>query len=303
MKLHLQNVSIVGLGLIGASIAAGLKQRGLAERIIAYDRNEESLEIGITQAIIDEKADSVAACAEGSDLVVLALPVLSIKAALSELKDVLFIKSQSGRSIVITDVGSVKSPVLKAGKEIFGEFPVNFVPGHPVAGSEMHGVRAADPDLFEHHKVILTPTATTDKEALALVEALWQGLGARVVQMTAEHHDGVFAQTSHLPHLLAYALVDTLSDQGDSLEIFEYAAGGFRDFSRIAASDPRMWRDIFEANGAEVLNILDRYVDELSTIRTLIADGRMEELEQLFKRAKIARDHFSSIHERAGKRT
>ena len=300
MKSRLQKVSIIGLGLIGASIAAGLKQRGLADRIIAYDTNAESLETGISRALIDEKADSVAACVQGSSLVVLAVPVLSIRDSLSQLKDVLLEKNRSGQAPVVTDVGSVKSTILKAANEIFGEHPANLVPGHPVAGSEKHGVEAADPDLFEKHKVILTPTASTDKDALGLVEEMWQGLGARVMQMTAEHHDSVFAQTSHLPHLLAYALVDTLSVQGDSLEIFEYAAGGFRDFSRIAASDPRMWRDIFDANGEEVLNILDRYVDELSAIRTLIADGRMEELEQLFKRAKIARDHFSSISQ--GKR-
>ncbi|MCH7741118.1 MAG: prephenate dehydrogenase/arogenate dehydrogenase family protein [Proteobacteria bacterium] len=300
MKSRLQKVSIIGLGLIGASIAAGLKQRGLADRIIAYDTNAESLETGISRALIDEKADSVAACVQGSSLVVLAVPVLSIRDSLSQLKDVLLEKNRSGQAPVVTDVGSVKSTILKAANEIFGEHPANLVPGHPVAGSEKHGVEAADPDLFEKHKVILTPTASTDKDALGLVEEMWQGLGARVMQMTAEHHDSVFAQTSHLPHLLAYALVDTLSVQGDSLEIFEYAAGGFRDFSRIAASDPVMWRDVFDANGEEVLNILDRYVDELSAIRTLIADGRMEELEQLFKRAKIARDHFSSISQ--GKR-
>ena len=302
MKSRLQKVSIIGLGLIGASIAAGLKQRGLAERIIAYDTNAESLETGISQAFIDEKADSVAACVQGSSLVVLAVPVLSIRDSLSQLKDVLLEKNRSGQAPVVTDVGSVKSTILKAANEIFGEHPVNLVPGHPVAGSEKHGVEAADPDLFEKHKVILTPTAATDKDALALVEEMWQGLGARVMQMTAEHHDRVFAQTSHLPHLLAYALVDTLSVQGDSLEIFEYAAGGFRDFSRIAASDPVMWRDVFDANGEEVLNILDKYVDELSGIRSMIAEGRMDELEALFKRAKIARDHFSLIRENKGKR-
>ena len=304
MKPRFQKVSIIGLGLIGASIAAGLKQRGLTERIAAYDTNDESLEIGMIQAVIDEKADSVASCAKGSSLIVLSVPVLSIQDSLSQLNDAFFVKNRSGLfvqnrsglSAVITDVGSVKSPVLKAGREIFGEVPANLVPGHPIAGSEKHGVTAANPDLFENHKVILTPTSVTDKDALRLVEEMWHCLGARVMHMTAEHHDRVFAQTSHLPHLLAYALVDTLSVQGDSLEIFDYAAGGFRDFSRIAASDPVMWRDVFDANGEEVLNILDKYVDELGEIRCLIAEGKMEELEELFRRAKVARDHFSSIN-------
>ena len=206
MKPRFQKVSIVGLGLIGASIAAGLKQRGLTEHITAYDTDEESLETGIKQAVIDEKADSIASCAKESSLIVLSVPVLSIRDSLSQLKDAFFVKNRSGLSAVITDVGSVKSPVLRAGREIFGEFPANLVPGHPIAGSEKHGIEAANPNLFENHKVILTPTSATDKDALRIVEEMWQCLGARVIQMTAEHHDSVFAQTSHLPHLLAYAL-------------------------------------------------------------------------------------------------
>ena len=292
MSSGINKISIIGLGLIGASVALGLKKRGFAERISAFDTSSESLEIGLSRSIIDDKASSISQCVDGSSLILLAVPVRSISGSLAQLKDV---------TAVITDVGSVKSPVLKAGEEIFGEVPANLVPGHPIAGSEQHGVEAADPSLFENHKVILTPAATTDKGAISLVEEMWQCLGARVIQMSARHHDSVFAQTSHLPHLLAYALVDTLSVQGDSLEIFEYAAGGFRDFSRIAASDPVMWRDIFDANGEQVLNILDKYVDELSEIRALIADGRMEELEELFKRAKVARDHFASISGQAVK--
>ncbi len=287
MSAAFDKISIVGLGLVGASVALGLKKRGFVDRISAYDTDAESLEFGLSRSIIDEKATSIANCAEGSGLLVLAVPVRSIAASLAQLKDV---------TAIITDVSSVKSPVLKAGEEIFGESPANLVPGHPIAGSEQHGVEAADPNLFENHKVILTPAASTDEGAINSVEEMWQCLGARVIRMSAGHHDSVFAQTSHLPHLLAYALVDTLSVQGDSLEIFEYAAGGFRDFSRIAASDPVMWRDIFDANGEEVLDIMDKYMDELTEIRTLIAEGRMGELEALFKRAKVARDHFSSIN-------
>jgi cyclohexadieny/prephenate dehydrogenase / 3-phosphoshikimate 1-carboxyvinyltransferase len=299
VKPRFRKVSIIGLGLIGASIAAGMKQRGLAVKISAFDTSKASLEIGINEGIVDETAESVAASAEGSDLVVLCVPVRSIQDSLTGLKDAFLVENQSGLSTVITDVGSVKSSVLKAGVEILGEFRANLVPGHPIAGSEKHGVKAANPDLFERHKVILTPDDGTDEDAVNLVVDMWQRLGARVIQMTADHHDSIFAQTSHLPHLLAYALVDTLSHQGDSLEIFEYAAGGFRDFSRIAASDPVMWRDVFDANGAQVLAILDKYVDELSEIRSLIAEREMDALEQLLKRAKVARDHFSAINEQA----
>jgi cyclohexadieny/prephenate dehydrogenase / 3-phosphoshikimate 1-carboxyvinyltransferase len=285
-----KKVSVVGLGLIGGSMAAGMRKRGIVERISAFDASPEALQNGLERHVIDEKADSIEACVLESDLVVLAVPVLSIRETLVSLKAVF----EDGSSIV-TDVGSVKSPIIETAEDLFGELPKNLVPGHPIAGSEKHGVNAANPDLFEGHKVILTPTNSVSEQAINTITALWQDLGANVIQMTAGHHDGIFAQTSHLPHLLAYALVDMLSAQGDSLEIFQYAAGGFRDFSRIAASDPVMWRDIFRANQDEVLDSLDKYLSELGNIRKMIAEGNMQELEELFKRAKVARDHFSGL--------
>ena len=287
-----KKVSIIGLGLIGGSIAAGLKTRGLVERVSAFDADTMALENGLRQQVIDEKADSVEVCATDSDLVVLAVPVLSIRGTLASLETVF-----KSKSCIVTDVGSVKSPIIQTAEELFGQLPENLVPGHPIAGSEKHGVTAANPDLFENHKVILTPTESVSEQATGTVKELWRALGANVIEMTPGHHDGVFAQTSHLPHLLAYALVDMLSVQGDSLEIFQYAAGGFRDFSRIAASDPVMWRDIFSANQDEVLISLDRYMQELGDIRRMISDGKTQELEELFQRAKVARDYFSGLGE------
>ena len=287
-----KKVSIIGLGLIGGSIASGMKQRELAGEISAYDGDPSALTNGLALKVIDTGAGSIEECVIDSDLVVLAVPVLSIRESLESL-EALF----KEKSCIVTDVGSVKSPIIEIAKELFGEIPRNLVPGHPIAGSEKHGVTAANPDLFINHKVILTPTESVADEATDSVAQLWDALGARVIEMTAAHHDSVFAQTSHLPHLLAYALVDMLSVQGDSLEIFEYAAGGFRDFSRIAASDPVMWRDIFKANRNEVLNSLDKYMSELGDIRQMISEGKMDELEELFKRAKIARDHFSRLSE------
>jgi prephenate dehydrogenase len=287
-----KKVSIIGLGLIGGSMAAGMKKRGLVERITAFDADPVALQNGLASQVIDEKAESIEACVLECDLVVLAVPVLSIRETLSSLEAVF-----KDESCIVTDVGSVKSPIIKTAEDLFGHLPKNLVPGHPIAGSEKHGVNAANPDLFENHKVILAPTSSVSEQAISTVTGLWQDLGANVIQMTASHHDGIFAQTSHLPHLLAYALVDMLSAQGDSLEIFQYAAGGFRDFSRIAASDPIMWRDIFQANKDEVLDSLDKYLSELGDIRNLIAQGNMEELEALFKRAKVARDYFSQLGE------
>ncbi|SVD61835.1 uncharacterized protein METZ01_LOCUS414689, partial [marine metagenome] len=250
------SLAIIGLGLIGGSIAAGLKKRNPDYEIAAWDRNPQSLELGLAGGLIDASLNSAADI--DTDLVVLALPVR----ALEELLPCL-----DFRDAVVTDVGSVKGHVLETFNKVTGAVPQNFVPGHPIAGSEQHGVAAADPDLFSGHRVILTPLADTDTVAADKVAEMWRELGATISYMTPEHHDQVLAQTSHLPHLLAYALVDTLSQGGDSLEVFQYAAGGFRDFSRIAASDPVMWRDIFLSNAERVVEILDRYVGEVASLR------------------------------------
>ena len=282
----MSSLAIIGLGLIGGSIAAGLKKRNPDYEIAAWDRNPQSLELGLAGGLIDASLNSAADI--DTDLVVLALPVR----ALEELLPCL-----DFRDAVVTDVGSVKGHVLETFNKVTGAVPQNFVPGHPIAGSEQHGVAAADPDLFSGHRVILTPLADTDTVAADKVAEMWRELGATITFMTPEHHDQVLAQTSHLPHLLAYALVDTLSLGGDSLEVFQYAAGGFRDFSRIAASDPVMWRDIFLTNAEPIVEILDRYVEEVASLRQLISEGGGEQLEAILARAKAARDHFSEINQ------
>ena len=211
------SLAIIGLGLIGGSIAAGLKKRNPDYEIAAWDRNPQSLELGLAGGLIDASLNSAADI--DTDLVVLALPVLALEELLQRV---------DFRDAVVTDVGSVKGHVLETFNKVTGAVPQNFVPGHPIAGSEQHGVAAADPDLFSGHRVILTPLADTDTVAADKVAEMWRELGATITFMTPEHHDQVLAQTSHLPHLLAYALVDTLSLGGDSLEVFQYAAGGFR---------------------------------------------------------------------------
>lgn len=283
-------VAIIGLGLIGGSVAAAIQKRKLATHIVAYDQQGESLELALQRGIINSAAPSIADAVSGADLVLIAVPVLTIESILREIPP----------GLLITDVGSVKQQVIDACETVYGAVPKTLVPGHPIAGSEKHGVAAANADLFEHHKVILTPNADTDATSLTHVRDLWQRLGAVVVEITVAHHDEVLAQTSHLPHLLAYALVDTLSAQGDSMEIFQYAAGGFRDFSRIAASDPAMWRDIFQANGPALIAILDRFLSELGDIRELIVAGDPVALEAVLQRAKEARDHFSELKDHRG---
>ena len=280
------SLAIIGLGLIGGSIAAGLKKRNPDYEIAAWDRNPQSLELGLARGLIDASLNSAADI--DTELVVLALPVCALEELLQRV---------DFRDAVVTDVGSVKGHVLETFNKVTGAVPQNFVPGHPIAGSEQHGVAAADPDLFSGHRVILTPLADTDTVAADKVAEMWRELGATITFMTPEHHDQVLAQTSHLPHLLAYALVDTLSLGGDSLEVFQYAAGGFRDFSRIAASDPVMWRDIFLTNAEPIVEILDRYVEEVASLRQLISEGGGEQLEAILARAKAARDHFSEINQ------
>ena len=275
---------IVGLGLIGGSIAAGLKKNGSKFRVLAWDKNQQSLERGLTAGFIDEGLD--AGQVLEADIVVLALPVRSLAEVVPSLN--------IARG-VITDVASVKRYVLDMFSSMLGSVPRNFVPGHPIAGSEQHGVAAANPDLFVGHRVILTPINETDEAAIESVAELWRSLGATITFMSPEHHDQVLAQTSHLPHLLAYALVDTLSLGGDSLDVFQYAAGGFRDFTRIAASDPVMWRDIFLTNPGPVLDVLDRYIEEVGSLRRMISDGNEEQMSALFTRAKAARDYFAEI--------
>jgi prephenate dehydrogenase len=279
-------VAIIGLGLIGGSLAAGIRQQGIARTLIAWDADDLSLSTGRDLGIIDEVADDVASATAGADLVILCVPVKAMKAVLRQIEPC---------DQIITDVGSVKTPFLNEACEVFGDVPAKLIPGHPIAGSERHGVTAADPNLFARHRVILTPADNADDDAVGRVELLWQGLGAETIRMSAEHHDDVLAQTSHLPHLLAYALVDTLSSGGDSLEVFQYAAGGFRDFSRIAASDPTMWSDIFQANRKPLLEILDRYMAELGKLRALVSEEDGDAMKEVFIRAKAARDHFSSI--------
>jgi 3-phosphoshikimate 1-carboxyvinyltransferase len=286
IKQEFRQVSVIGLGLIGGSIAAGIKQQGLASSVCAWDANAASLALGHDLGVIDSIAADIYEATAQADLIILAVPVQSMEQVLRDID----LKDQ-----VITDVGSVKGIAVEAARRVFGKLPENFIPGHPIAGSEKQGVVAADPNLFRQHKVILTPEEASNPAAIARVEKLWRGLGADVVRMSVSHHDDVLAQTSHLPHLLAYALVDTLSAGGDSLEVFEYAAGGFRDFSRIAASDPTMWSDIFRANKEPLVQVLDQYLLKLETLKQLIESGEADQVKDLLSRAKVARDHFSNI--------
>ena len=286
-----KKIVIIGLGLIGGSIARGLSNKQQDVELIGVGRNEAILQQAQSDGVINHYSTDIKTACTDADLIVIAVPSLTVESILVELKTVISEKT------VITDAASVKSEIIDAVIKTFGKMPANFVPGHPIAGSEHSGYPASTSELYQNKKVILTPLDDTDEHAIGLVTTLWLALGAEVLTMPASKHDAVLAATSHLPHLLAFALVDTLSQQGESEEIFRYAAGGFRDFTRIASSDPQMWHDIFMANGEAIINVLDDYMRDLNRIRQAVQDKDSIELTTTFSRAKKSRDKFLSYFE------
>ncbi len=286
---RVERLVVVGLGLIGASFAKGMRESGCCGEVVGFDLDARSRELAVELGIVDRCADSLVHACQGADVIQLAVPILAMERLLAELAEI-----DLGEAVV-TDVGSAKGNVVRRAREVFGQMPARFVPGHPIAGSEQSGVTAAKSTLFRRHKVILTPLADTDPAALTLVGDLWQTLGADVEHMDVQHHDEVLAATSHLPHLLAFGLVDSLAKRNENLEIFRYAAGGFRDFTRIAGSDPVMWHDIFLANRGAVLQTLDDFRADLDALRAAVDEGDGHTLLGVFTRARAAREHFSKI--------
>ena len=291
---QINRLVVIGLGLIGSSLAIAARQRGIAQHVVGISRRSSTLELALEAGVIDEakeSLDDVAAELGRGDVVVIGVPTLTVSAVLKDCCRLL------GNEVTVTDVASVKGSVCRAALDIYGEVPRQFIPGHPIAGSEKSGVTAANKNLFENHRVILTPDSFTGSEHLSLVEDLWSDVGAIVSKMSTEEHDDILAATSHLPHFLAYSLVDTLAGMGDNREIFRYAAGGFRDFTRIAASDPVMWRDIGLANRDAILTNLDRVMGNFQTLREAIDRGDQQYLMDVFTQARDARNHFSKLLE------
>ena len=289
MTLPVERLLVIGLGLIGGSFALGLKQRGCCKTVVGYNRNAETLQEALRLGVIDEAAVDLQAEVERADVILLAVPVKVMERVMQTISPWL------RPDTILTDAGSAKGNVVEAARQVFGQVPPKFVPGHPIAGSEKSGVTAAKSDLYDRHKVILTPLAETDRYALRVVHELWEALGAEVHHMEVGRHDEVLAATSHLPHLLAFSLVDTLANDRENRDIFRYAAGGFRDFTRIAASDPMMWHDIFLANRDATLKVLDEFTGGLAQLREAVDQADSERLLGVFTRAKSARDHFSKI--------
>ncbi|HIL93302.1 MAG TPA: prephenate dehydrogenase/arogenate dehydrogenase family protein [Cycloclasticus sp.] len=281
---------IVGVGLIGGSIARASKKHGLCKEIVGVGRNEQHLQKAVELGVIDRYDLSISSAAKGADAVVVCSPVGSFQSVFRELK-----KTWSA-SCLYTDVGSTKESVIAALTSVFGVLPRNFVPAHPIAGSENNGVEASRGDLFEGKRAIITPTDSTSNEHELSCRTWWQKMGAVVSSMDAQHHDEVFAATSHLPHVLAFSLVELLKNKQDEREIFEYAAGGFKDFTRIASSDPDMWSDICLANGRQLVAVMNELQELNQTIVGLIENQDKQGLNDIFKSAQAAREYYLSLN-------
>ena len=284
----IERLCIIGVGLIGGSLARGLRQAGVVGEIIGCGRDAEHLARAKALNVIDRYSTDVVEAISGADMIVIAVPMQAMESVFRSMQGHLDAQS------ILTDVGSVKGSAVTAAQGVFGDVPVNYVPGHPIAGTENSGVEASFAELFQDRRVILTPLETNPRDAVEKVRAMWQACGAEVVSMDVKHHDEVLAATSHLPHMLAYALVDTLARMDDSQEIFSYAAGGFRDFTRIASSNPQMWHDICLANQTALKAVLHRFRDDLQLLIEAIDSGDSAYLKTTFTRAKQARDNYVS---------
>jgi prephenate dehydrogenase len=281
-------ICIIGVGLIGGSIAIAAREKGLTQQVVGYGRKQSSGNLAKAKklGVIDEYFFDIDAAVENSDCVIICTPVGAVE------KIFRLLQPGWSASTVYTDAGSTKVSVVEAIRNVFGYVPGNFVPAHPVAGAEQSGVEAARSDLYCNKRLIITPVAETDSIALHKITEFWGMLGSEVTTMTIQHHDAVLAATSHLPHVLAFSLVDLLGEKDAQDEIFKYAAGGFKDFTRIASSDPTMWLDICLANKGEIVPLIRQLKAELEKIAKMLENSEEQTLFEVFSRAKNARQRF-----------
>jgi len=280
----IDKLTIIGVGLIGSSLSLALKQAGAVGQVTGFGRNQQNLARGIELGVLDNFADSIEASVSDADVIVVAVPLGAMRQVFTALKPAI------KQGAIITDVGSAKGSVVTAARAELGALFPRFVPGHPIAGTEKSGVEAGFASLYQKRRVIMTPLPQTDQDAISVIDEMWRHCGAIIEYLSVEHHDKVLAATSHLPHMLAYALVHQLSNLNDHEEIFRYASGGFRDFTRIASSDPVMWRDVCISNGDALVNLIEQYQQELDRVKAAINAEDADELLRLFGRAKSERD-------------
>lgn len=283
-ELLVYRIAIIGVGLIGGSLALALKRVAAVGEVVGCARTRATLDKALEMGVIDRAESDVARAVSGADLVLVATPIGVMSEIFGAMVPAL------GPKAIVSDAGSVKGSVMAAARKAFGERNARFIPGHPIAGKECSGVEAAHADLFAGQQVILTPDSDTDACALKTVRRGWEIAGARVSEMDAARHDELLAGISHLPHALAFALVNAVAGGADRETLLKLAAGGFYDTTRIASSDPTMWRDIFLANGERVLAALDGFGHEIAELRTLIKNADANGLYEFCARARDARN-------------
>jgi len=285
-----EQLGLVGCGLMGGSFALALKRAGLVKRVVGFSPSQTTTARALKMGVIDQIATSASNAATGSDLILIAVPVSATEASFQA------IAQELSSNCLVMDVGSTKSDVLAAAKAALGNKFAQFVPAHPIAGKEVAGVEHADADLYTGCQVILTPTDLTDltgKTQLQQATSVWQALGCKVRHMSATDHDAAFAAVSHLPHLLAFAFMNGISSQKQRSEFLDLAGPGFRDFTRIAAGDPKVWRDIFLANSAEVLAQSQNFRSSLEALERAVLAGDSAAIEALISQASHLRAHWS----------
>ena len=286
--MQIKKLTIIGTGMIGGSLALALKRRGVCATVCGYDADADSLRQALALGVIDEAAAAPAQAVADAEIAVLSAPITAAIEMLPELAPHL------GAQTILSDVSSAKSALVAAARKHLRSQLANFVPAHPIAGREQSGVAAARADLFVNHTLIITPLEQTANPAKDRIREMWRQTGAEVAELSVRQHDEILAATSHLPHVLAYALVDCLAAMRDKHDVFAYAAGGFADFSRIASSNPRMWRDICVANREPLLDALEAFEHHFREIRGAISESDGDRLLEIFREAKQTRDRHTA---------
>ena len=281
-----EQLGLIGCGLMGGSFALALKRAGLVKRVVGYSKSPSTTERARQLGVIDVEAPSALLAVSGADIVLLAVPVAATEATLKAIRHLV------SRDMLIMDVGSTKRDVVDAARRVLRENVGAFVPCHPIAGKEASGVEHADADLYANRQVILTPIERTQVAQLRRAQEVWEALGCQVTQMSPEAHDSAFAAVSHLPHLIAFALVNGIAAQPNGQDFLSLAGPGFRDFTRIAASEPKMWRDILLANRQELVEQTQVFQQTLQAMMALVEAGNGEALEDLIAQASQVRAHW-----------
>jgi prephenate dehydrogenase len=286
MAVMFEQLGLIGCGLMGGSFAMAMKRAGLVKRVVGYSKSPSTTERARQMGVIDVEAPSALLAVSCADIVLLAVPVAATEATFKAIRHLVT------ANMLVMDVGSTKRDVVDAAQRVLRDHVASFVPAHPIAGKEVSGVEHADPDLYQGKQVILTPTERTLPAHVKRAQELWEGLGCHVHQMAPESHDAAFAAVSHLPHLIAFALMHGILHQQHGKEFLGLGGPGFKDFTRIAASDPKMWRDILLANRVELVEQAKMFQRSLMTMMKLAEDGEGEKLEELITEASNARAHW-----------